>query len=149
MAQTPPRKPDVTRPIPAAGAGARPRTTEVTRPSLTEPTQIIGPSEKTNPILKPEALVTEGMQARKREMARRKRDAELKRLKEEEERAERWIRIRRWLSALAVIVIGGSTYIQLQTAYGNRWPLMAVWVAVSIAVLGCFGLLFWYLDSGE
>lgn len=142
----PPKKPDITRPLP------------VTRikgdQSVTRPTVVVGTGKKPPP---PSAnlrevrpmLVTDGMLARRREMAKRKKKAEAEKLRLEAESGVRWSRNRKIGFWLLVAGLLGFGYWQLQSTYHNKWPLFAVWIVICIAVLAGFFVMIWYIDSGE
>lgn len=148
MAET--KKPDTTQPMRFGGSPVRNPST--TRPFRTVPNVLPGAPpalDKTNPVLKPEQLVTEGMLARRRDIERKKREARFQRMEAEEQSAESWRGIRRALFAGVLVVAALFAYLRLQTIYGNSWPLMDVWLFIALVICGGMGWAIWYTSKSD
>ncbi len=126
-----------------------------------KPVRIVGPvapavytKEGKSGIFKPaaavgEALVTEGMKARQRDLEKKKRVNELLRQVEEEETAMSWRRTRGWIFRLVAVALLVAAYAKLQMTYGNRWPLWTVWIFLGGSVIAALSWMFWYLDYSD
>jgi hypothetical protein len=93
-----------------------------------------------------EPLVTEGMKARQREIGKKRRAASSLRQVEEEETSERWARGRAWILRVVAILIAIGVYLKMQSMYGDRWPMLAVWVFLTVMLGVAVTWLLWYLD---
>jgi hypothetical protein len=93
-----------------------------------------------------EPLVTEGMKARQREIGKKRRVVASLRQVEEEEAAERWARARAWIVRLVAVLIAFGVYLKMQSMYGDRWPMLAVWIFLTVMLGVAVTWLLWYLD---
>lgn len=93
-----------------------------------------------------EPLVTEGMKARQRDIDKKRRVAATLRQVEEEESEERWRKGRAWIFRAVGILIAIGVYLKLQSVYGDKWPLLAVWVFMALLLFVAVTWLLWYLD---
>ena len=96
-----------------------------------------------------EPLVTEGMKARQRHIQKKRRVVALLRQVEEEEVSERWRRGRAWILRLVAILVSIGVYLKIQSMYGNRWPMLAVWVFLTVMLGVAVTWLLWYLDYSD
>ncbi len=96
-----------------------------------------------------EALVTEGMKARQRDLEKKKRVQELLQQVEEEEAALTWRRARGWIFRGVFVLLLLLAYWKLQTTYHDRWPLWSVWIFLGGSVLAALSWMFWYLDYSD
>ncbi len=130
------------------GPAHPPRSLEVTRPTVVLGTPQ-SKSEVTRPVIRPDQLVTEGMKARRREIERKKRAARLEKLIREEENAAIKSRMTRFILWTAVIVLAAWGYFKVQEAHSNQWPIMDVWIVMSIAVFAGIGWILWYQNKSD
>ena len=93
-----------------------------------------------------EPLVTEGMKARQRAIEKKRRVVATLRAVEEEEAAERWGRGRVWIFRFVGILIALGVYAKMQMSYGDRWPLLAVWIFLGVLLGVLVSWMLWYLD---
>ena len=93
-----------------------------------------------------EPLVTEGMKARQRDIEKKRRVVATLRAVEEEEAAERWGRGRVWIFRFVGILIALGVYAKMQMSYGDRWPLLAVWIFLGVLLGVLVSWMLWYLD---
>jgi hypothetical protein len=93
-----------------------------------------------------EPLVTEGMKARQREIGKKRRVVASMRQVEEEESAERWAGLRALALRLVAVLIAFGVYLKMQSMYGDRWPMLAVWVFLAVMLGVAVTWLIWYLD---
>jgi len=93
-----------------------------------------------------EPLVTEGMKARQREIGKKRRVVASMRQVEEEESAERWAGLRAWALRLVAVLIAFGVYLKMQSMYGDRWPMLAVWIFLTVMLGVAVTWLLWYLD---
>ena len=108
------------------------------------------PKEEAGAPFAPEPVVTEGMKARRREMARRRREKALAELENDEVRSETWLRARNVLLKLGVAALVVLGYLRLQAQYpDNRWPLELVWAMMVVGLFGAFGWTLWYLNKPD
>ena len=103
---------------------------------------------QTNPAIRPD-LLTEGMKARRREIERKKRRAALERMRMESELSEGWRRIFKTTGVLILVLALVYGYWRVQQAYGNRWPLMAVWLMMAFFILTGFAWILWYMNKSD
>ena len=96
-----------------------------------------------------EPLVTEGMKARQRDLERKRRVIATLRLVEEEEASERWRRVRAWIVRFVGILVALGVYAKIQSMYGNRWPMLAVWIFLTVLLGVAVTWLLWYLDYSD
>ena len=108
------------------------------------------PKEESGAPFPVEPALTEGMKARRRELAKRRRDKALKALEAEENRNETWLRIRSVLLRLLLLFAFVFGYWRLQVEYpDNRWPLEMVWVLLVVGIFGGFFWAIWYMNKVE
>jgi hypothetical protein len=93
-----------------------------------------------------EPLVTEGMKARQREIGKKRRVVASMRQVEEEESAERWAGLRALALRLVAVLIAFGVYLKMQSMYGDRWPMLAVWIFLTVMLGVAVTWLIWYLD---
>jgi len=93
-----------------------------------------------------EPLVTEGMKAHQRNIEKKRRVVATLRAVEEEEAAERWGRGRVWIFRAVGILIALGVYVKMQWAYGDKWPIMAVWIFLGVLLGVVVSWMLWYLD---
>ncbi|HEX2798932.1 MAG TPA: hypothetical protein VHQ44_04595 [Thermoanaerobaculia bacterium] len=96
-----------------------------------------------------EPLVTEGMKARQRDLQKKRRVVALLRQVEDEEVSERWRRVRAWILRVVAILVSLGVYAKIQLMYGNRWPMLAVWVFLTVMLGVAVTWLLWYLDYSD
>jgi hypothetical protein len=96
-----------------------------------------------------EPLVTEGMKARQRNLEKKRRVIASLRQVEEEEATERWRRIRVWIYRLVGVLVALGVYAKIQSMYGNRWPMLAVWIFLAVMLGVAVSWLLWYLDFAD
>jgi carbon starvation protein CstA len=94
-------------------------------------------------------MMTDGMKARRREIERRKRAVAAGRLKEDEETTFRRRRLRTFTVWAILVLIAGWAYWRVQILHQNQWPLMDVWITMSIALLASFGWILWYFNRAD
>jgi hypothetical protein len=129
--------------------------TEATHPLPTKVTRPLPRGVETAPIAAVQQtrpttpLMTDGMKAHRREIERRKRTAAVERLAEEEETIFRRRRLRSFTVWAILALIAGWAYWRVQILHQNQWPLMDVWITMSIALLACFAWILWYFNRGE
>ena len=134
-----------TRPVPPATAPMtlRDPITGVRRSSTRTPVV------KSTGSVKRTDLMTEGMRARRREIERKKRRATLERMRMEEELSEGWRRVFKTSGFIILVLALGYGYWRVQQMYGDRWPLMAVWLMMAGAILSAFGWILWYMNKSD
>jgi len=103
---------------------------------------------QTVPSMRPE-LMTDGMRARRREIERKKRRAALERMRMAEELSEGWRRIWKTTGFVLLALALGYGYWRIQNIYGDRWPLMAVWLMMAGFILTGFGWILWYMNKSD
>jgi hypothetical protein len=96
-----------------------------------------------------EALVTEGMKARRRDIEKKRRVMASLRQVEEEETSERWRRVRAWIFRLVGVLVALGAYLKIQSLYGDRWPMLAVWIFLAVVLGVAVSWLLWYLDYSD
>lgn len=96
-----------------------------------------------------EPLVTEGMKARQRELDKKRRAIAMLRQVEDEETEDRWRRYRVWIYRAVAVLVAVGIYLKIQSMYGNKWPLLAVWIFLGTLLLTALFWLFWYLDYSD
>lgn len=96
-----------------------------------------------------EPLVTEGMKARQRETEKKRRAVAMLRQVENEEAEDNWRRYRRWIYRAVAVLVALGIYAKLQATYGDKWPLLAVWLFLGTLLLTALFWLFWYLDYSD
>ena len=96
-----------------------------------------------------EPLVTEGMKARQRDLQKKRRVVALLRQVEEEEASERWRRGRAWIFRFVGVLVALGVYAKIQSMYGDRWPMLAVWVFLTVMLGVAVIWLLWYLDYSD
>ena len=96
-----------------------------------------------------EPLVTEGMKARRRDIEKKRRVVALLRSVEQEEVSERWRRGRTWILRFVGILVAVGVYLKIQSMYGDRWPMLAVWIFLTVMLGVSVTWLLWYLDYSD
>jgi hypothetical protein len=96
-----------------------------------------------------EPLVTEGMKARQRDIEKKRRVVATLRAVEEEEAAERWGRGRAWIFRAVGILVAFWVYLKMQSMYGDRWPILAVWIFLGVLLGVAVSWMLWYLDYSD
>jgi hypothetical protein len=96
-----------------------------------------------------EPLVTEGMKARQRDIEKKRRVVATLRAVEEEEAAERWGRGRTWIFRAVGILIAFGVYLKMQSVYGDKWPILAVWIFLGVLLGVAVSWMLWYLDYSD
>lgn len=96
-----------------------------------------------------EPLVTEGMKARQRHLRTKRRVIATLRQVEEEEGSERWRRGRAWIFRFVGVLVALGVYAKIQSMYGDRWPMLAVWVFLTVMLGVAVTWLLWYLDYSD
>jgi hypothetical protein len=97
----------------------------------------------------PEPLVTEGMKARQRDIEKKRRVVATLRAVEEEEAAERWGRGRAWIFRAVGVLVAVGVYFKMQSVYGDKWPILAVWIFLTVLLGVAVSWLLWYLDYSD
>jgi hypothetical protein len=135
-------KPPAAKPVPKSGL--RPRIVGPVAP----PVYTAGAKAGATRIVSPgaEPLVTEGMKARQRDIEKKRRVVASLRQVEEEETSERLGRGRAWVLRLVAILIAFGVYLKMQSMYGDRWPMFAVWIFLTVMLGVVVTWLLWYLD---
>ncbi len=135
-------------PSPIPGTGAKPaRAAGPIAPAIYTPGAKTGSYRP--PAAVPEPLVTEGMKARQRELEKKRRAIAMLRQVENEEAEDTWRRGRKWIYRVVAVLIAIGIYWRIQSLYGNKWPLLAVWIFLGTMLLTALFWLFWYLDYGD
>ena len=93
-----------------------------------------------------EPLVTEGMKAHQRDIEKKRRVVAMLRAVEEEEAAERWGRGRTWIFRFVGILVALGVYAKIQATYGDKWPLLAVWIFLGVLLGVAVSWMLWYVD---
>jgi hypothetical protein len=93
-----------------------------------------------------EPLVTEGMKARRRDLEKKRRVVASLRQVAEEEASERWQRGRAWIFWFVGVLVALGVYAKIQSMYGDRWPMLAVWIFLTVMLGVAVTWLVWYLD---
>jgi hypothetical protein len=93
-----------------------------------------------------EPLVTEGMKARRRDIEKKRRAVATLEAVEQEAAAERWGRGRTWIFRAVGILIAVGVYLKMQSVYGDRWPILAVWIFLGVLLGVAVSWMLWYLD---
>jgi hypothetical protein len=135
--------------VPRVGTGSVPRLGTGSVPRLRQTGSVSRLSGKTNPGAVRADLMTEGMRARRREIERKKRRAAIERMQMEAELTEGWRRVWKTVGLILLAAALGYGYFRVQGMYGNQWPLMAVWCAVSIAMITGFAWILWYMNRSD
>jgi len=121
-------------------------TTETTRPvrleagALTDATK---PVSWYRPEL-PEAAVLEVKERHRREVERRRREWRREQEELAAEAREGWGRVGKSVAVLLVLLGVGFAYWKVQLNWGNRWPLMDVWLWGAVGVMA---VIWWALRS--
>lgn len=136
-------------PSPTPGTGVKPATRVVgpIAPAIYTPGAKTGSYRPAADVNEP--LVTEGMKARQRQTEKKRRAVAMLRQVENEEAEDRWRRGRRWIYRVVVVLVAIGIYWKIQSMYGDRWPLLAVWVFLGTLLLTALTWLFWYLDYSD
>jgi hypothetical protein len=96
-----------------------------------------------------EPLVTEGMKAHQRDIEKKRRVVSMLRAVEEEEATERWGRGRAWIFRFVGVLIALGVYAKIQSLYGDRWPLLAVWIFLGTLLGVAVSWMLWYVDYSD
>lgn len=136
-------------PSPTPGSGVRPasRVMGPVAPAIYTPGAKTGSYRPPTGVNEP--LVTEGMKARQRETEKKRRAIAMLRQVENEEAEDNWRRYRRWIYRAVVVLVALGIYAKLQSTYGDKWPLLAVWIFLGTMILTALFWLFWYLDYSD
>jgi len=94
-------------------------------------------------------LVTEGMKAHQRDIEKKLRVVATLRAVEEEETAERWGRGRAWIFRFVGVLVALGVYAKIQSSYGDKWPLLAVWIFLGTLLGVGVSWMFWYIDYSD
>jgi hypothetical protein len=138
---------ETTRPVSPVGKS----TTSTRTPVVKSPTSTRTPALRrtgTSPAVRPE-LMTDGMRARRREIERKKRRAALERMRLDAELSEGWRRVLKTAGLVLLVLSLFYGYWRVQQAYGDRWPLMLVWLTMAFFILTGFGWILWYMNKGD
>ncbi len=94
-------------------------------------------------------LVTEGMQARRRDIERRRRDWRREQETLQEESQEGWTRV--WKIVGVIVLVAGAfyTYWRIQSVYHDRWPMSFVWGALALMLGAGIGWMLWYINKSD
>jgi hypothetical protein len=133
-------------PSPTPGTGAKPARGPIA-PAIYTPGAKTGSYRPTAEVNEP--LVTEGMKARQREVEKKRRAVAMLRQVENEETEDRWRLGRRWIYRVVAVLVALGIYWRIQSLYGNKWPLLAVWIFLGTMLLTALFWLFWYLDYSD
>jgi hypothetical protein len=139
------RKPPAGAPTPG-GARSGHRVVGPVAPPVYTPGAKPGPSRA---VSDEKPLVTEGMKARRRHIEKKRRVVELLRQVEEEETDERWRRGRAWILRFVGILVALGVYAKIQSMYGDRWPMLAVWIFLAVLLGVSVTWLLWYMDYSD
>lgn len=93
--------------------------------------------------------MTEGMQARRRDLERRRRDWRREQEELQEAAQEGWARV--WKTAGGVLLVIGLVYgyWRIQTVYQNRWPIGLVWGALALFLGAGIAWMLWYINKSD
>jgi hypothetical protein len=127
------------------GARPGPRIVGPVAPPVYTPGAKPGPSR----IAADEPLVTEGMKARQRHIEKKRRVLALLRQVEDEETDEKWRRGRAWILRGVAILVALGVYLKMQSLYGNRWPMLAVWIFLAVLLGVSVTWLIWFMDYSD
>jgi hypothetical protein len=94
-------------------------------------------------------LVTDGMQARRRDIERRRRDWRREQEMLQEEAQEGWSRV--WKIVGVIVLVAGAVYAywRIQDVYHDRWPISFVWGALALALSAGIGWMLWYINKSD
>jgi hypothetical protein len=134
-------------PDPARGVRPAPRAIGPVAPPVYTPGAKPGPARIAAGEAEP--LVTEGMKARRRHIEKKRRVQALLDQVEEEATDERWRRGRAWIFRFVGILVALGVYAKIQSMYGDRWPMLAVWIFLTVLLGVAVSWLFWYLDYAD
>lgn len=115
--------------------------------SSTHPVRVVGITDAAAPVSwyrapVDEAAAQEGIERRRKENERRRREWRREKARIASEAREGWTRVGKTVAVLAVLVLLGFVYAKLQVTWGNRWPLMDVWLW---AAGGVIAVIWWAL----
>ncbi len=94
-------------------------------------------------------LVTEGMQARRRDIERKKREWRREQETLREEAQEGWVRVWKTVVVLFFLLGAGYVYWRIQSVYHNRWPIGYAWAALAIGLLGGITWMLWFFNKKD
>ena len=86
----------------------------------------------------------EGIERRRKELERRRREWKREQETVAAEAREGWVRVWKTVAVLVVVLGVGVAYWKLQMSYGNRWPLMDVWIWAAVGVMA---VIWWALRA--
>jgi uncharacterized membrane protein len=89
------------------------------------------------------------MKARQRDIEKKRRVVATLRQVEEEEASERWRRGRAWILRFVGVLVALGVYAKIQSMYGNKWPMLAVWIFLTVMLGVAATWLLWYLDYSD
>lgn len=142
------KKPVYTRPFPTVREPKE--VTEVTKPIPTRETpRRTVPLEVTRPTMVLSTPAVDPMAARRREIERKKRDARREQEALAEAAREGWVRVWKTVGLLAVLGLLLWAYERTQLAYGDRWPMMTVWLVMITALLGGIFWMLWFIGKQD
>ena len=125
---------------PAGGGGGptRPKRSDVG--ALTDATRQVSwyRPERYDPV------VLEGVERRRKEIEKRRRDVQREKEMLAADAREGWVRVWKTVAVLVVVFGVGLVYWKLQLRWGNRWPLMDVWLWASAGVVA---VIWWALRA--
>jgi hypothetical protein len=93
--------------------------------------------------------VTEGMQARRRDIERKRREWRREQDTLQEAAHEGWARV--WkIVGVALLVIGlAYGYWRIQSVYQNRWPIGLVWGTLAVSLVAGIAGMLWYINKSD
>ncbi len=94
-------------------------------------------------------LVTEGMQARQRDIERRRRDWRREQETLLEEAQEGWTRVRKIVGVIVLVAGAAYAYWRIQSVYHDRWPISFVWGALALTLGVGIGWMLWYISKSD
>lgn len=147
------KKPVYTRPFPTV----RDPLAELTRSNPTEPVKRPSPtelgrkpvSEVTRPTMVLPAPVSDPMAAHRRDIERKKREARREREAMAEQAREGWVRVWKIVAVLAALGLVIWAYERTQLVYGDRWPMMTVWLVMATFLLGGIFWMLWFIGKSD
>lgn len=132
---------EITKPVPTREVPRRAGTADAARPGA--------PSEATRPTIVLPAPAADPMAARRREIERKKREARREQEALSEAAREGWVRVWKIVGVLAVLGLLVWAYERTQLAYGDRWPMMTVWLVMITALLGGIFWMLWFIGKQD